>query len=70
MSKQIFNDKELDALLSSAILGGATDEECQKLIEWATLIKISSAVLDVVLTGKTIIAVRENGEPIHKVFRT
>jgi len=70
MANQIFTDKELDALLSSAILGGASDEECQKLVEWATQIKVSNSILQEILTDKYIVSVREDGEPRHEGKRT
>lgn len=70
MSKQIFTDEELEALLSSAILGGANDEECQKLVEWANQIRVSNTILQEVLTGNYIVSVREDGEPRHEGKRT
>lgn len=59
----IFSEKEIETLVSSAILGGASDDECQKLVEWATLIKISNAVLETIFLGNTVIGVWENSEP-------
>lgn len=70
MSEKIFTEKELDALLSSAIPGGANDEECQKLVEWATRIRVSNSILQQVLTGKYIVSVREDGEPRCEGNRT
>ena len=69
MSSQIFKKEELEALLSSAILGGANDEECQKLVEWATNTRVANSILQEILTGKHIVLVREDGEPCYKGSR-
>ncbi len=62
-------EREVEIILKSAILGGATDKQCEKLIEWATRVCIEGAILKGVLTDVCIISVRKNGEPRYEGSR-
>ena len=63
---EVLSAEELDTLLSSALLGGATDAECQKLAAWAAHTAIRYTLLQAVLSGQYVVSVRDDGEPAYK----
>lgn len=65
-----FTDEELHTLRSSATLGGANDDDCEKLIEWAVGVRSTKILLQEVLTSRYIITVSENGVPRFAGKRT
>jgi hypothetical protein len=66
----LFTRKELETLLSSAALTGATDAQCHRLYRWACQTRVANVILTEILKGEVLVNVTRNGSPVFVDKRT
>ena len=66
----LFTEEELEKLLSSALLAGATDAQCHRLYRWACQTQIANVILTEILKGEVLVTVTRDGSPVFAGKKT